>query len=174
MKTQHSGEPKAQTCSKEMKVYQALQNAGVIFQYQQHMPFAACGLNSETKYARLDFVIAKQWGYVIIEVDEMQHKSYDPSCDVRRDFDITAAVTLGSIHKLRIVHYNCDVYRVDGVVRTTSTKDRMKKLLEALEEGEPEGFERLFLFYDAESGSTLPQVAASWDKAAQEVSRIYW
>ena len=104
----------------------------------------------------------------------MQHKSYDPSCDVRRDFDITAAVTLGSNHKLRIVHYNCDAFRVDGKTRTTTTKQRIAKLLEALEGGEPEGFQRLFLFYDAESGSTLPQVGASWDKAAQEVSRIYW
>ena len=76
MRTQHSGEAKALTCSKEMKVYQALQNAGVSFQYQLHIPFAGCGIDTETKHARVDFVIAKEWGHIILEVDEDQHRSY--------------------------------------------------------------------------------------------------
>ena len=42
-------------------------------------------------------------GYVFVEVDEDQHRSYDISCDARRDFDIAASVSLGSAHKLRIV-----------------------------------------------------------------------
>ena len=173
MRSQHNGGPKAQTCMKEMQIYQALQEAGVTFQYQHHIPFKACGLNSETKHARLDFLVATEWGYVIIEVDELQHKSYDPSCDVRRDFDVAAAVTLGSAHKLRILHFNPDAFRVDGKTRTTGKKDRIAKLLEALEEGEPAGFDRVFLFYNCVGGATLPLVAASWEEAAKQVSRIY-
>ena len=97
---------------------------------------------------------------------------YPISCDVRRDFDIAASVTLGSGHKLRLIHYNPDAFRVNGKTRTTTAKERMAKLLEALEEGEPQGFERLFLFYDAAgSDSAQPQVGASWGKTAQEVSR---
>ena len=174
MQSQHSGEPKAVKTSKEMKVYQALEEAGITFEYQKQIPFAACGLNSETKFAKLDFLVAKEFGYVIIEVDELQHKTYDPSCDVRRDFDVAASITLGSGHKMRTIRFNPDSYQIDGVTRTTSPKDRIKKLLEALEEEEPEGFDRLFLFFDSDSDSTLPKVAASWDKAAQEVSRIFW
>ena len=41
-----------------------------------------------------------------MQCDENQHASYDASCDVRRDFDIVAAVTLGSAHKLKIIHFN--------------------------------------------------------------------
>ena len=155
-------------------MYQALQEAGVTFEYQKRIPFAACGLNSETKFAKLDFLIATEWGYIVLEVDEDQHRSYPVRCDVRRDMDIAASVALGSGHRLRIIHFNPDAYRVDGKTRLTSKKDRVAKLLEALEEGEPAGFERVFLFYDSVSGATLPQVAASWENAAKEVSRIYW
>ena len=117
--------------------------------------------------------MTKEWGYVIIEVDEMQHKSYDPNCDVMRDFDIASAVTMGSAHKLRIAHFNPDAFRVDGKTRYASKKNRISKLLEAIDEDEPEGFERIFLHYEMESGSTLPRVSASWEDAAKEVSRIY-
>ena len=172
MRSQHSGEKKAITKGKEMALYQALQNANIEFEYQKHIPFASCGLNSETKYAYADFVIARPWGHIILECDEDQHRAYDVSCDVRRDFDIAASVALGSGHKLMIVHYNPDAFRVNGKTRTTSQKDRIKKLLEVLEH-EPEAFERVFVFYDASGDdATLPQVAASWDPAARQVSRL--
>ena len=85
MRTKHSGLPTAITVRKELVIYQALLDAGVPFIYQQHMPFAACGLDSETKHARLDFVTTKVFGYAIVELDEDQHRSYDVSCDVRWD-----------------------------------------------------------------------------------------
>ena len=171
MRGQHSGEPKAITKQKEMILYQSLQQAGIQFEYQKSIPFAQCGLNSETKHAFLDFLIPKQWGYIIVECDENQHASYDPSCDVRRDFDIVAAVTLGSAHKLKIIHYNPDAYKINGHTRTTSQKDRLKKLLEIMEE-EPKAFERVFLFYDSLENATLPNVAESWDPLARDVSSI--
>jgi len=119
----------------------------------------------------VDFAIVRPWGYILLECDEDQHRSYDPSCDVRRDFDMAASVALGSRQKLMIVRYNPDSYRVGGKTRTESKKDRIKRLLELLEY-EPQGFERVFMGYDQESGSTLPQVAASWEEAARQVSRV--
>ena len=171
MRSQHSGQPKALTKQKEMTLYQELQKAGVDFEYQHHLPFKSCGLNSETSRAYADFAIAKPWGYILLECDEDQHRGYDPSCDVRRDFDMAASVALGSGHKLLIVRFNPDSYRVDGKTRVESRKDRMKRLLQLLEY-EPAAFERVFLCYDQDGGSTLPQVAASWDVAARQVSRV--
>ena len=171
MQTCHSGEPKALTKKKELVLYEALQKAGVEFEYQKYIPFAGCGLNSETRHAFVDFVITKPWGYIILECDEDQHRAYDPSCDVRRDFDMAASVALGSQHKLMIVRYNPDSYRVDGKTRVESKKDRMNRLIRLLDY-EPEAFERVFLCYDACTGESLPQVAASWDPAAREVSRV--
>ena len=109
--------------------------------------------------------------YILLECDEDQHRSYDPSCDVRRDFDIAASVALGSCQKLLIIHYNPDPYRIAGRTRTESRKDRMQRLL-ALLDHEPDAFERVFLCYDQDEGATLPQVAASWDVAAKQVSRV--
>ena len=37
---------------------------------------------------------------------------------------------------------------------------------------EPEGFERLFLFYDHKSGATLPDVGSKWSEGARAVSRL--
>ena len=59
----------------------------------------------------------------------------------------------------------------DGKTQRTSKADRFQRLLELLEY-EPEGFERLFLFYDHESGATLPDVASYWCKCARAVSRL--
>ncbi len=171
MRSAHSGDRKALTKGKELELYQALQAAGIQFQYQYHIPFAACGFESETRCAYADFVIAAPWGYTILECDEFQHRAYDVSCDVRRDFDVAASVALGSQHKLKVIHYNPDAFRVDGKDQVKSKKDRIARLLEVIAE-EPAGFERVFLFYDGTSDSHLPQVAVSWPEAAREVSRV--
>ena len=172
MRSKHSAECKAITKGKELEVHQALQDAGYSFEYQKHIAFAGCGLESETRCAFVDFVIPAHWGYVLVEVDEDQHRSYDLSCDVRRDFDVAAAISLGSGHKLRTIRYNPDSYRIAGVAQKTSKAARMEALMRNINAEEPAGFERVFLFYDSESpAAVLPQVAASWDAIAREVSR---
>ena len=100
MRRQHSGNPKALVKQKELNIYHELQMAGATFQYQHHLPFKACGLNSETTCAYADFVVTQSWGYVLLECDEDQHRSYDASCDTRRDFDMAASVALGSGQKM--------------------------------------------------------------------------
>ena len=139
MRSQHSGEPKALVKKKELELYQELQKAGVTFQYQHHLPFKACGLNTETTCAYADFLVAQSWGYVLLECDEDQHRSYDASCDTRRDFDMAASVGLGSGHKLRVIRYNPDSYRVAGKTRVERKKARMERLLALLQEDEPQG-----------------------------------
>ena len=91
-----SDNPKARTKKKELEVYQALQDAGIQFEYQVHIPFRACGLESETKCAYPDFLFYKPWGVLILEVDEEQHASYPPACDVRRELGIAASIASGS------------------------------------------------------------------------------
>ena len=77
MRRHHSGVPKAATKVNELNVHQALQKAGVIFEYQKYIPFAGSGLNSETRCAYLDFVITKDRGHLVVECNELQHKHYD-------------------------------------------------------------------------------------------------
>ena len=175
MRSQHSDAPKGLTKVKEMALYLELQKAGVVFDYQVYIPFKACNLNPDgdydSKWAYVDFVITKRWGYILLECDEDQHKREPPTCDPRRDFDIAASVTLGSEHKLLVVRYNPDGYKVGGKTRITGKAQRIKRLLEVLEY-EPVGFERLFLYFDHESGASLPDVAKQWDEGACIVSRL--
>lgn len=176
MQSYHSDNPKALTKRKELDVHQALTAAGVEFEYQKHLPFRGCGLQSETAHCFLDFAIEKPWGVVILECDELQHTSYDPSCDVRRDFDICTSLALGSGHKAVVLHYNPDAFKVAGVTRRTSKKDREAKLVQTLavwdNDPAPElGFARFFLYYDADSDdSQLPSVAQHWEEPAKQMS----
>ena len=174
MRCAHAEHPKARTKQKELAVHALLTKAGVPFEYQLHMPFSACGLGSETQCAYPDFVITKEWGYVLLEVDETQHAGYPSSCDVRRDFDIAASTALGTGQKLVILRFNPDAFRVAGKNRMVSQKDRQAKLLEMLDAlGEPEGFRRLFMYYDRDAeDSQLPTIAKEWDPAAREVSGV--
>ena len=176
MRAAHGDNPKALTKRKELEVHQLLGQAGLQFEYQHHLPFRGCGLESETQRAFADFVLYASWGAVILEVDENQHRERDPSCDVRRDFDMAASVALGSQHKLTIVRYNPDAFKVAGRAVRTPKKERhahLLQLLHSLLQEEPERqFQRLFLYYDrAAEDSELPSVAEDWDVVARAVSR---
>jgi hypothetical protein len=163
------------TKAKELEVHQLLRGAKLDFSYQHYQPFKGCGLDSETAHAYADFVFHTTWGAIILEVDEQQHSHYDPSCDVRRDFDMMASVSLGSGGKLVVVRYNPDAFKVDGATLRTSKKERHAKLLMLLGElqaHEPElRFSRLFLFYDRARDGALPLVAEHWDDVARMVSK---
>ena len=155
MQTAHGDNPRSVTKRKELEVHQALRDAQITFEYQHYLPFRGCGLES---------------GYVLLEVDEEQHKAYDPSCDVRRDFDMAASVALGSGHKLLVLRYNPDAFKIAGVTRRTTKKERHAQLIRLLGEllaREPEApFTRLFLFYDrAAENNALPCVAEHWRAA---------
>ena len=113
MRSKHSGEPKALTKTKELSVYKALQEANIGFEYQKHLPFHGCDLNSETKCAFVDFAITTSWGVILLEVDENMHAGQPSSCDVRRDFDMCASIILGSQHKVVVLRYNPDSFRID-------------------------------------------------------------
>ena len=110
-------------------MHQALRDAQIAFEYQHHLPFRGCGLESETAHTFADFALPTPWGYVLLEVDEEQHKAYDPSCDVRRDCDMAASVGLGSGHKLLVLRYNPDAFKIAGMTRRTTKKERHAQLI---------------------------------------------
>jgi hypothetical protein len=178
MRLYHGAERGARTKRAELEVYQWLLEDGVPFRYQAHVPFHACGLRGETCRAFVDFLVDTYWGAVILEVDEGAHKSQDPSCDVRRDFDLVASTALGSGGSIVVVRYSPDDFSVAGERVRVSKRNRRAQLLgllDRLREEEPEQpFQRLFLYYDVDGPvSTLPSVARHWEPAAWRVSRVY-
>ena len=124
--------PRAVTKSKKLEVHQALRDAQIAFKYQHHLPFRGCGLELETAHTFADFAVPTPWGYVLVEVAEEQHKAYDPSCNVRRDFDMAASVALGSGHKLLVLRYNPDAFKIAGMTRQTSKKKYHAQLIRLL------------------------------------------
>ncbi len=168
MRTKHNGEQKALTKTKELNIHNALQAAGIDFEYQKHIPFRSCGLESETVCAYPDFAITTHWGVVLFEVDEHQHSSYPAACDVRRDFDMYASIALGSGQKVAILRYNPDEFRIDDTTLRVAAKERQRRLVEVLRAWTAEDpaptlpFARFFLYYDGRSGSDLPLVAKDW------------
>ena len=152
-------------------VFRALTEASISFDYQVFLPFRTCGLESETRHAFADFVIARPCGSIVLEVDEEQHSAYDTSCDPRRDFDIFASVAMGSAEKVTVLRYNPNPYKVGGVTRPTPQNEKLQKLLSVIEGPEPSE-KRLFLYYDRPSvDATLPCVAGYWDIVARIISR---
>ena len=173
----HGDNPRSVTKSKELEVHQALRDAQITFEYQHYLPFRGCGLESETAHAYADFALPMPWGYVLLEVDEEQRKAYDPSCDVRRDFDMAASVALGSGRKLLVLRYNPDAFKIAGVTRRTTKKERHAQLIRLLGEllaREPEApFTRLFLFYDrAAENNALPCVAEHWSEPVRSDTSV--
>ena len=105
-------------------------------------------LSTSTAHAFAEFALPAPWGYILLEVDEEQRKAYDPSCDVRRDFNMAASVALGSGHKLLVLRYNPDAFKIAGMTRRTTKKERRAQLIRLLGEllaRKPEApFTRLF------------------------------
>ena len=163
MRSFHSDSPKGVTKAKELEVHQLLGEAGLGFDYQLHIPLRQCEQDASGHRAYVDFVLNASWGKVLLEVDERQHEAH-PS------------VALGSAHKLAIVRYNPDPFKVAGRTVRTPKKERRARLLQLLHsllQEEPERqFQRLFLYYDrAAEDSELPAVAEDWDVVARTVSR---
>jgi hypothetical protein len=153
-----------------------LQKADVSFEYQKYLPFNGCSLASDTAHAFIDFCVQKPWGVILLELDEQQHSHYDPSCDVRRDFDSLASIALGSQHKTVVLRYNPDAFQVSGHTRYTTKNERQAKLLELIQAWDadpvPElGFARFFMYYDAEAeDAQLPLIAQNWSNEVKAVS----
>ncbi len=179
MRAKHSGEPKALTKTKELNIHNTLQATDIEFEYQKHIPFRSCGLESETTCAYLDFTVTTHWGVILLEVDEHQHSGYPISCDIRRDFDIYTSIALGSGQKVAILRYNPDAFRIDGKNVRVAAKERQRRLVEVLRDWIAEDpvpdlpFARFFLYYDGRSGSALPLVAKDWESdEARAISAV--
>ena len=169
MRAKHSDQPNALTKTNELSVYKALQAADITFEYQKYLPFHGCNLNSETKCAFVDFAITASWGALLLEVDEDQHSARHASCDPRRDFDMCASLALGSGHKVVVLRYNPDSFRIDGKNVTVTTKARQRRLVKVvrawlLEDPAPDNqLARYFMYYDGRSDSPLPVIAKEWE-----------
>ena len=91
--------------------------------------------------------------------------------------DTYGSIFLGTQHKAVVLRFNPDAFKVGGVTRRTTKKERQQKLIETLQSWEEDpapdlAFARFFMFYDAaDDAAPLPLIAESWCKEVRAVSR---
>ena len=107
-------------------------------------------------------MIYREWGPVLLEVDEEQHSHYPVSCETARVMDIIAEhVKAGRSDKLKIIRFNPDAFKLDFQTAKVLMKDRHIRLLEAIRDEPGQQFEIRYMFYD--QSSPFPEVCLDPD-----------
>ena len=174
MRNCHSGEVRALTKRKELEVHHCLESEGIDFRYQHYLPFKTCGLEG-TACCYVDFSIDMPWGTLLLEVDEDQHFTYPPECDVVRDLNIASSIALGSETKTVILRYNPDNFCVNNDVQRFPKRTKLAKLIYAIRAYEVDPapglpFARRFLYYDTTDG--VLDISNSWPREVREISQV--
>ena len=124
-----------------------------------------CGEGNK-KFARVDFVISRAWGRVILEVDEFQHSHETVLCETARMADLlTEVIKQNQGGKTRIIRYNPDAFTRQGAKCKVLPAVR-HNILNAQILREPlVETEICYLFYDSKNG-LLPDVGFHEDYPA--------
>jgi hypothetical protein len=140
---------------REEQVAKALVAAGVTFEREVTVQF--CG-QATMSYARVDFVIYRAWGTVLLEVDEHQHSHYAVTCEAARMLDIFGEqMKQGRAGKFHIMRLYPDAYSEAGVTQKTLLKDRLGTLLQPLDYEPVRQYSVTYLYY-TRTDSLLPDV----------------
>ena len=96
---------------------------------------------------RPDFRYDSLTHFVVVEVDEDQHKGYDPECERIRMINIVQAVGMRCV----FVRYNPDTFKIDGKTIRVYEKKRHDLLLRTIREWmtSPPTADVVYLYYDA-------------------------
>ncbi len=167
----HSVEAQQRRKRQEERVSKALIAAGYInnvesgndtlphvgsFKREFYVDYRCVDPTSNHRYSRIDFVVGVEGGYVLLEVDEDQHKyGYDAeaSCELARMNRIITSWTIGNgnIPRILWLRYNPFMYQIDGVPQCRYLKrDREKWLIEQLARGVTNQMSILYAFYDVD------------------------
>jgi hypothetical protein len=121
------------------------------FRYDRELTMSFCGEGNK-KSARLDFVIYREYGVCILEVDEDQHRHYPIECEVARMTDIFAEqVKAGRLDNVKVVRFNPDAFRESGKLTRVPMKERHERLLQAIMTPPANHFSITYLYYDQSS-----------------------
>ena len=105
------------------------------------------------KFARIDFHINKPWGWLLFEVDEMAHCTYNVSDECIRMHAIWQY--LKARHpgmRLHIIRYNSHAYKEDGTVIKPSPTQRITSITESLSYVPETDFVITYLYYRRAGG----------------------
>ena len=145
---------------REQQVARALSAAEITYDREVTVNF--CG-EAGKRLARVDFVIYREWGSVLLEVDEGAHDSYPVSCEASRMLNVFAEqMKQGRAGKYHFIRFNPDAYSEDGAVQKKLLKDRMAALLQTIEHEPERQYSVSYLFY-TRTNSPFPDVCLDPD-----------
>ena len=151
----HTARGQQRQKKREEQVAKALVNAGIAFDREAVVQF--CGQANKT-LARVDFAIYREWGTILLEVDEHQHSHYAVTCEAARMLNVFGQqMKQGRAGKFHFIRFNPDAYSEDGVVQKTLLKDRLTAMLHSIEQEPEKQYSVTYLFY-TRTGCPLPDV----------------
>jgi hypothetical protein len=148
----HTGHPRKK--KREEYVAEIFQSFSVPYVREFTISFVKC----PRKYARLDFLLRKSWGWIAFEVDEHMHSGYGIAYECERMaliFKEFAKCNQGSLH---IVRFNPDPYKEkNGILVKPSETERVETIRCAIEHVPEARLEITYLYYRMLNG--MPEVA---------------
>jgi len=156
----HTARGQQRQKKREERVAKALANAGITFDREVTVQF--CG-QANRSCARVDFAIYREWGTVLLEVDEHQHQHYAVTCEAARMLNVFAEqMKQGRAGKFHFVRFNPDAYSEGGEVQKTLLNDRLAALIHRINCEPVQQYSVTYLFYDR-TDSPLPDVCLDAD-----------
>lgn len=108
--------------------------------------------NGECGLERPDFIFDCGSHFLILEVDEHQHQSYNCECEIRRMINIHSSL---GVRYCVFIRYNPDAFKVQGVSQSVPENKRIEKLskwiihfLNCSPTDFPSALSVIYLFYD--------------------------
>jgi len=151
---------KQKILSKQNIVKKLLDDNNFDYVYYDEVINRKCGLE------RPDFVFDCNTHFIILEVDEDQHKSRSEECEITRMLNIPNSM----MDPVIFIRYNPDIYKVNGINQDISNYSRHQKLLEYIDRASTIDISTIgcinaiYLFYDEydENNIDIKQLV-KWD-----------
>lgn len=139
---------------KEDALRKELELHGVTFVREYRVDFGV--FDDARRFARIDFCIERENGYIMLEMDEYQHDMYPVACEMKRMQLTFAALSLQGDKPAAFVRFNPDACSVDGNKLQMPKKKRVEALLELLDTWSFEDVPRFsitYMYYDHVDGT---------------------
>jgi len=170
----HSERGQQRHKKREEHIHKLLVKHGIDFKREHYINFKCA--DDKTTYCRVDFVILRNGHLIFLEIDEDQHKTSDPSCDVSRMTKIYESLAIGgNTLPITFIRFNPDVYRICDDRQKMPNKKRDAKLIEIINDPTHVIYTNTkpmaihYMYYDT-NGGKLPSVTfdVSYNKAIIE------
>ena len=123
--------------------------------FEREATFNLCGKDI---LAYVDYAVYRDFGTVIIQVDEHQHKNHSVPCEAETMLNIFAEqLKQGKAGKVHIIRFNPDAYQRGGQLVTTTLNQRLSRLVQAIQHQPVQQYSVTYLYYD-QTDSPLPDI----------------